>query len=79
MEVIKRLLARLLNQDTVDGVLSAFQRNIEQLRAIEAQQQHEAELEWEIINEAQARRNTALNEVDRAKRVAAKFNALIGA
>jgi hypothetical protein len=79
MNLIRKLIDRFLNRDSVEGVLSAFQRNIDQLRAIEAQQKYEAEQEWEIINEAQARRNTHLNEADRAKTVAAKFNALIGA
>lgn len=62
---------------TVDGVLAAFRKTVDDLRSVEAAERAEAERQEILEAEAQAAKEAANYEANRAANAASRFEGLI--
>lgn len=71
------MIRAMLGRKTVAGVLAAFNRTLDDLKQVEAENQAEATRQAQIVLEANAAHDAAIAEASKAREVAEKLTNLV--
>lgn len=70
---------KIFHNKTVSDVMAAFEKTLDDLKAVEEAQAEEAGIQFAIAREAEQARKAALDEAFKARTVGLKLSALIHA
>ena len=75
--MLQKIINFLMGRKSVDGVVSKFNEQVQELRQVEAMRADEADKHHAKILKTTSLRDAALTEAARARRVAANINAMV--